>query len=64
MDVNQLPENVRDFISDLIFENEALRKRVQELEDELIRKSKNKLQKHKRTNKRDWLESEDEDDEY
>lgn len=57
-------ENKDDMIQTLLEENEALRNRIEELEDELARKGrKNQPQKKRRTNKRDWLDSDD-DDEY
>lgn len=58
-----LPDEVREVISDLMDENEKLKNRVAELEDLLSRQTKNKSQKRRRTNKRDWLEADDEDDE-
>lgn len=57
-----LPDEVRDVISDLLDENERLKNRVAELEDSLSRQQKNKHQKRRRTNKRDWLDAADEED--
>lgn len=57
-----LPDEVREVISDLMDENERLKNRVAELEDLLFRQTKNKSQKRRRTNKRDWLEAEDDEE--
>lgn len=61
--VVNLPDEVREVIADLMDENERLKNRVAELEDLLSRQTKQKQKKHRRTNKRDWLDADDEDDE-
>lgn len=61
MDVNTLPVEVKNFIQDLLDENDGLRNRITELEDEIARTSKNKTQRWKRTNKKSWLDQDDDE---
>lgn len=53
----------KDMIQALLEENEGLRNRITELEDELREKKHVPKQKKRQTNKRSWLDSyNDEDD--